>query len=458
MARAMSASSSSPWRLAQAWLCEQTALPLAERPCGTCAACRLVAARSHPDLLVLLPDALRETLGWGGDAGEGDEEREASKKKPSKEIRIEAIRAAIAFATTTSARGRGKVVVVHPAERMNPAAANAFLKTLEEPAGDSRFLLCSAAPDALAPTIRSRCQDIALAGAGRAPRPRPGSPSAASMHPGCCSPAAAADRRRRSTGPRTASTRPPGARLPGRIAARRCSARFAAGRCRGSSTRCRSSATTPLALACGAEPRYFPRASLGKGAEIAALLDWNRELTRLATDVEHPWSVDLALESLVEQSREALKTPRSGGHEGQGLSVNSAPMSTTAARAALRSGLSVPAPAATRPSVIQLVFRERGALYAAYMPMFSEGGIFVPTTRDYKLGEDIYLLLSLPDDPQRYPVAGKVGWITPANASGGRTQGVGVRFPTDEKSRALRARIEEALGTSISSVKPTQTI
>jgi type IV pilus assembly protein PilZ len=132
-------------------------------------------------------------------------------------------------------------------------------------------------------------------------------------------------------------------------------------------------------------------------------------------------------------------------------------MSQTVARAAPASGLSVPAPA-TRPSVIQLVFRERGALYAAYMPMFSEGGIFVPTTRDYKLGEDIYLLLSLPDDPQRYPVAGKVGWITPANASGGRTQGVGVRFPTDEKSRALRARIEEALGTSISSVKPTQTI
>jgi type IV pilus assembly protein PilZ len=130
---------------------------------------------------------------------------------------------------------------------------------------------------------------------------------------------------------------------------------------------------------------------------------------------------------------------------------------STAARVA-PAGVPAVAPAASRPSVIQLVFRERGALYAAYMPMFSEGGIFVPTTRDYKLGEDIYLLLSLPDDPQRYPVAGKVGWITPANASGGRTQGVGVRFPTDEKSRALRQRIEEALGTSISSVKPTQTI
>lgn len=111
-----------------------------------------------------------------------------------------------------------------------------------------------------------------------------------------------------------------------------------------------------------------------------------------------------------------------------------------------------------RPSVIQLVFREKGALYAAYIPLFGEGGLFVPTTREYKLGEDIYLLLSLPDDPQRYPVAGKIGWITPANASGGRTQGVGVRFPTDEKTRLLKVKIEELLGTSISSAKPTQTI
>ncbi|MES2990174.1 MAG: PilZ domain-containing protein [Pseudomonadota bacterium] len=117
-----------------------------------------------------------------------------------------------------------------------------------------------------------------------------------------------------------------------------------------------------------------------------------------------------------------------------------------------------PAITSARPSVIQLVFREKGALYAAYMPVFTDGGLFVPTTREYRLGEDIYLLLSLPDDPQRYPVAGKVGWITPANASGGRTQGVGVRFPADEKTRGLKLKIEEVLGTSISSAKPTQTI
>ena len=112
----------------------------------------------------------------------------------------------------------------------------------------------------------------------------------------------------------------------------------------------------------------------------------------------------------------------------------------------------------SRPSVIQLVFRERGALYAAYIPSFIDGGLFVPTTREYKLGDDIYLLLSLPDDIQRYPVAGKIAWITPPNASGGRTQGVGVKFPSDDKTRLLRVKIEEVLGTAISSAKPTQTL
>ncbi|MBH1985877.1 MAG: PilZ domain-containing protein [Burkholderiales bacterium] len=115
-------------------------------------------------------------------------------------------------------------------------------------------------------------------------------------------------------------------------------------------------------------------------------------------------------------------------------------------------------PSTARPSVIQLVFREKGALYAAYIPAFTDGGLFVPTTREYTLGDDIYLLLSLPEDPQRHPVAGKIAWITPANASGGRTQGVGVRFPADDKTRLLRVKIEQILGTNISSSKPTQTL
>jgi type IV pilus assembly protein PilZ len=130
----------------------------------------------------------------------------------------------------------------------------------------------------------------------------------------------------------------------------------------------------------------------------------------------------------------------------------------TATAPAAAAAAAVATASATRPSVIQLVFREKGALYAAYIPLLTDGGLFVPTTRDYKLGEDIYLLLSLPDDPQRYPVAGKVAWLTPNNASGGRTQGVGVRFPADEKTRGLKLKIEEMLGTSISSSKPTQTL
>ncbi|MCH2241175.1 MAG: PilZ domain-containing protein [Aquabacterium sp.] len=133
-------------------------------------------------------------------------------------------------------------------------------------------------------------------------------------------------------------------------------------------------------------------------------------------------------------------------------------MSEVSRRPAAPTSGAAAAAGANRPSVIQLVFREKGALYAAYIPLFADGGLFVPTTRDYKLGDDIYLLLSLPEDPQRYPVAGKVAWITPANASGGRTQGVGVRFPADEKTRQLRVKIEEILGTAISSSKPTQTI
>lgn len=111
-----------------------------------------------------------------------------------------------------------------------------------------------------------------------------------------------------------------------------------------------------------------------------------------------------------------------------------------------------------RPSVIQLSIKEKAALYAAYIPLFTEGGVFIPTSRDYSLGDDVYVLLSLPDDTQRYPVAGKVAWVTPTKAAGGRAQGVGILFPKDEKSRLLRLKIEEILGAHLASDRPTQTI
>ncbi len=113
---------------------------------------------------------------------------------------------------------------------------------------------------------------------------------------------------------------------------------------------------------------------------------------------------------------------------------------------------------APRPSVMQLAIKEKAALYAAYIPFFAEGGIFVPTPREYRLGDDVYVLLTLPEDTQRYPVAGRVAWVTPARAAGNRTQGIGIQFPNDDKSRVLKARIEEILGSALASERPTQTI
>ena len=106
-----------------------------------------------------------------------------------------------------------------------------------------------------------------------------------------------------------------------------------------------------------------------------------------------------------------------------------------------------------RPSVIQLAIKEKAALYAAYIPMFAEGGIFIPSARDHKLGDDVYVLITLPDDPQRYPVAGKVAWITPARATGNRTQGghplserreVGAAQGQDRADSRLRAGLGPA--------------
>ena len=114
--------------------------------------------------------------------------------------------------------------------------------------------------------------------------------------------------------------------------------------------------------------------------------------------------------------------------------------------------------AVARPSVVQLAIKEKAALYAAYIPLFKEGGVFIPTSREYQLGADVYVLMTLPDDTQRYPIAGKVAWVTPPRAAGNRTQGVGVRFPNDEKSRLLKLKIEEILGAHLASDRPTQTI
>ena len=111
------------------------------------------------------------------------------------------------------------------------------------------------------------------------------------------------------------------------------------------------------------------------------------------------------------------------------------------------------AAAGARPGVLSLNIREKAALYAAYMPFLKGGGIFIPTSRQYQLGEEVFMLLSLMDDPNRIAVQGKVVWITPEGVQGNRTQGIGVQFTQDETGAAARATIEKILGETLASIR-----
>src|ERR1700730_16319587 len=97
----------------------------------------------------------------------------------------------------------------------------------------------------------------------------------------------------------------------------------------------------------------------------------------------------------------------------------------------------------SRPGVLSLNIREKAALYAAYMPFLKGGGIFIPTSRVYQLGEEVFMLLSLMDDPQRIAVQGKVVWVTPEGVQGNRTQGIGGQFTQDETGGSDPATIRK---------------
>ncbi len=113
-------------------------------------------------------------------------------------------------------------------------------------------------------------------------------------------------------------------------------------------------------------------------------------------------------------------------------------------------------PSAGKPAVISHAIADREELYLAYMPFLINGGIFVPCHRDDELGDEVFLLLSLPGDEHRYPVAGHIVWITPPGAN--RIEGIGVHFPADETGARLRRRIEDLLGTMLTSDRPTHTL
>lgn len=139
--------------LATAWLCEQ---PTAQGACGHCGSCHAVDVHTHADLCMLLPETLSLSLGWPLDEKTQDD-LDGKKRKPSKEIKVDAAREAVSFTQFTRSRGSTKVIVVFPAERMNHITANTLLKTLEEPPGAVKFILATEAAHQLLPTIRSRC-------------------------------------------------------------------------------------------------------------------------------------------------------------------------------------------------------------------------------------------------------------------------------------------------------------
>jgi type IV pilus assembly protein PilZ len=113
---------------------------------------------------------------------------------------------------------------------------------------------------------------------------------------------------------------------------------------------------------------------------------------------------------------------------------------------------------ASRPGVFTLVIRSKSALYAAWIPLLKHGGIFLPSNRSHSLGEEVLILLTLLDDPNKIPLQGSVAWINPAHSAGNRPQGIGVQLHDGEVARELRKKVEGLLAGALQSSRPTHTI
>jgi len=293
--------------LVRAWLCDQ---PGVEGACGQCPSCHGIDVHTHPDLVVLMPETEMLARGWPLPE-KAQAEIDDKKRKPSRDIRVEAMREAIEFAQRTSGRGRGKAVLVYPAERMNAVTANALLKTLEEPPGDMRFVLATDAAHQLLPTIRSRCLSHTLVWP-EADEVRPwlaaqgvaGEQAAALLHAAGGRPAEALAlaegkdaARRWSQLPQALARGEPGALadlpLPEAVA------------------RLQKLCHDLLAVQVGAAPRFFDAADLPRQPlPLLALTRWWQQLAQSARTAEHPLNAGLATEFLVSSARQVLNSGR----------------------------------------------------------------------------------------------------------------------------------------------------
>ena len=292
--------------LVRAWLCDQ---PGVEGACGQCPSCHGIDVHTHPDLVVLMPETEMLARGWPLPE-KAQAEIDDKKRKPSRDIRVEAMREAIEFAQRTSGRGRGKAVLVYPAERMNAVTANALLKTLEEPPGDMRFVLATDAAHQLLPTIRSRCLSHTLVWP-EADEVRPwlaaqgvAGEQAALLHAAGGRPAEALAlaegkdaARRWSQLPQALARGEPGALadlpLPEAVA------------------RLQKLCHDLLAVQVGAAPRFFDAADLPRQPlPLLALTRWWQQLAQSARTAEHPLNAGLATEFLVSSARQVLNSGR----------------------------------------------------------------------------------------------------------------------------------------------------
>lgn len=298
--------------LATGWLCE--AADAAGRPCGRCTSCHLMGAQAHPDFHLLVPDALRQMLNWSA-AEEGDEDvlGSKSKAKPSKEVRVEAVRAAIEWGQRTAARGRAKVILIHPGQAMNAIAANALLKTLEEPAGRLRLILTAHDPDALLPTVRSRCQRLRIDTPTRS-QALPWLTAQGLARPEVLLAAAGGQPLEVLAMAADGIDSDAWERLPGAVH-RGLAAALADWPLARLIDALQKLCLDLMCLRAEVQPRYYGAGELAPltqngGPSWPALAQWSRELTLAARHDEHPWHAGLRTEALVAQGARLWHKPR----------------------------------------------------------------------------------------------------------------------------------------------------
>jgi DNA polymerase-3 subunit delta' len=265
-----------------------------------------VDVRTHADLCTLMPETLALELNWPLDE-KTQKDLDDKKRKPSKEIRVEAARDMVAFSQQTRSGGSTKVVFVYPAERMNHVTANTILKTLEEPPGECRFVLASEAAHQLLPTIRSRCQTHTMVW--------PSEAEALSWLQAQGVPSSDAAVLLRAAGGRPEDALSlANAGLKAAIWAGLPKA-VQRGDVGAVSDATPSQAIAMLQKLChdllavrtGGEPRFFLAPDLPAAGTLASLTEWSKDLMQAARTSEHPYNAGLMFEAMVARAQTALR-------------------------------------------------------------------------------------------------------------------------------------------------------